>query len=59
MYDGLERMKSIGYETYEYRQSQDAVLRIGKYSVTSHRFRKIREYHVRISRKIGFRANVD
>lgn len=58
-YDGRERMKSIGYETYEYRQSQEVGLRIGKYSVTLRRFREIREYYVRISRKIGFRANVD
>ena len=45
MYDGLERMKSIGYETYEYRQSQEVGLRIGKYSVTLRRFRGIWGYY--------------
>ena len=51
MYDGLERMKSIGYETYEYRQSQEVGLRIGKYSVTLRRFRGIWGHYERISRK--------
>lgn len=51
MYDGLERMKSIGYETYEYRQSQEVGLRIGKYSVTLRRFRGIWGYYERIPRK--------
>ena len=54
MYDGLERMKSIGYETYKYRQSQEVGLRIGKYSVTLRRFRGIWGYYERISRKTGF-----